>query len=240
MTYVQTQYREVYAPRTVSRTLLKSLVAGLANFKSGLPTVSRKIKARAISHGKITDLEGPDSWKVIDPHPLAELEHVDVELLLTSTGHSSCELHVEFRGEHIFLSVSDIETGWGKSVYEEMRHLLGTFGISSKGLKERLRRAYGLLTILQNVMLVLSVGLFTAWLTGHGTTYLYASLGLFVAGVMPAMTLSFRFLFPPKKVPLFQETIPKSQGFPWVEGAAILGFLGAVMQLVKELVAVAW
>jgi hypothetical protein len=116
MNYVRAHYSQIYAPRTISKELLKSLVAALGEFKSGLPTSSRKIKARAISHGKITDLEGADSWKVIDPHSLAELEHVHVELLLTLTEQKSCEPHVEFRSEHIFLSVSDIETGWGKSV----------------------------------------------------------------------------------------------------------------------------
>src|SRR6266853_90571 len=115
MTNVRTQYREAYAPRTISKAFLRALVEALVDFKPGLPTRSRKIRAKAISAGKITELEGPESWKVTDPHSLAELDHVRVELLLTSAEHRSCELHVEFRSGHITLGVSDNETGWGIS-----------------------------------------------------------------------------------------------------------------------------
>ncbi|HZP93680.1 MAG TPA: hypothetical protein VFB20_12475, partial [Burkholderiales bacterium] len=67
MTNVHAQYREVYAPRTISKALLKALVEALVDFKPGLPTTSRKIQARAVSDGKTTDREGPESWKVTDP-----------------------------------------------------------------------------------------------------------------------------------------------------------------------------
>lgn len=240
MSNVRTQYREVFAPRTISKALLKALVEALAEFKPGLPTTSRKIRARATSAGKITDLEGPESWKVTDPHSLAELELVRVELLLRSAEHGKCELHVEFRSGHILLGVSDIETGWGKSVFEDTRNLLSNLGISSKGLNERLKRAYDLLDIFQNVLLALSVVVFAIWLTGLGTAYLYASLTLFVAGVMPALIRSFYFFSPPKKVPIFQESVAKSRNFPWPEATAVISFLAGVLQLAKALVAVVW
>src|SRR2546421_12037328 len=131
MTNIRTQYKEVYAPRTISKALLRALVEALVDFKPGLPTTSRKIRARAISAGKTTDLEGRESWKATDPHSLAELEHVRVELLLMSAEHRRCELHVEFRSGHISLSVSD-DTGWGKSVFEDALNLLSALGISSK------------------------------------------------------------------------------------------------------------
>ena len=238
MTNVRTQYREAYAPRTISKALLKALVEALVDFKPGLPTTSRKIKARAISAGKITDLEGPESWKVTDPHSLAELEHVRVELLLTSAEHRRCELHVEFRSGQISLSVSDIETGWGKGVFEGTLNLLSSLGISSKGLNERLRRAYDLLDIFQNVLLVLSAAVFAVWLTGKGISYLYACLALFIAGVMPAMIHSFRFFSPRKKAPIIQEAVAKSRNFPWAEATAVLSFLAGVLQLAKALVAI--
>ena len=238
MTNVRTQYREAYAPRTISKALLKALVEALVDFKPGLPTTSRKIKARAISAGKITDLEGPECWKVTDPHSLAELEHVRVEHLLTSSEHRRCELHVEFRSGQISLSVSDIETGWGKGVFEGTLNLLSSLGISSKGLNERLRRAYGLLDIFQNVLLVLSVALFAVWLTGKGISYLSACLALFIAGVMPAMIRSFHFFSPPKKAPIIQETVAKSRNFPWAETTAVLSFLAGVLQLAKALIAI--
>src|SRR6266550_2884682 len=175
MPNVRTQCREAYTPRTLSKAILKALVEALVDFKPGLPTTSRKIRARAISAGKSTELEGPECWKVTDPHSLAELENVRVELLLASTDHRKCELHVEFRSGQILLSVADIETSWGKSVFEETRVLLSELGISSSGFNERLRKAYGLLDIFQNVLLALAVAVFAVWLTGRRTIYLYAS-----------------------------------------------------------------
>lgn len=240
MTNVRTQYREAYTPRTLSKAILKALVEALVDFKPGLPTTSRKIKARATSAGKSTELEGPESWKVTDPHSLAELENVRVELLLASTEQRKCELHVEFRSGQILLSVSDIETGWGKGVFEDTRILLRDLGISSNGLNERLRGAYGLLDIFQNVLLALSVAVFAVWLTGRGTIYLYASLALFVAGVMPALMRSYYFFTPPRKTPIFQETIAKGKNFPWAEATAVIAFFTGVLQLATALVAIVW
>lgn len=240
MSSVRTQYREVFAPRTISKALFKALVEALAEFKPGLPTKSRKIRARAIGAGKITELEGPESWKVIDPHSLSELEHVRVDLLLTSAESGGCELHVEFRSRHIALDVSDIETGWGRSVFEDSRHLLSNLGISANGLSEKLRRAYGLLDIFQNVLLTSAAAVLAVWLMGKGTSYLYASLALFVAGVMPAMTRSYHFFSPPKRAQIIQETVARSRNFPWTEATAVVSFLTGVLQLAKQLIAIAW
>src|SRR2546430_5108424 len=183
MPNVRTQCREAYMTRAISKAVLKALVVALVYVKPGLPTTSRKIKARAISAGKSTELEGPECWKVTDPHSLAELENVRVELLLASTDHRRCELHVEFRSGQILLSVSDIETSWGKSVFEDTRVLLSELGISSKGFNERLRKAYGLLDIFQNVLLALADAGFSVLVTGPWTVRLCWSLGLFVGGV---------------------------------------------------------
>jgi len=240
MTNVRTQYREAYAHRTISRAHFKALVEALAEFKTGLPTKSRRIRSRAISAGKTTDLEGPESWKVIDPHSLAELEHIRVELLLTSEERRSCELQIEFRSGHISLNVSDVETGWGKSVFEDTRNLLGNLGITPKGINEILRRAYGLLDIFQNLLLMLSAAIFAVWLVGKGASYLFASVALFVAGVMPAMIRSYHYFFPPRRAQIIQETVLKSRNFPWAEATAVLSFLTGVVQLAKQLVAIVW
>ena len=240
MANVRTQYREEYAPRTTPKAALRALVEALADFKPGLPTSSRKIRARAIGAGKTTDLEGPESWKVTDPHSLADLQQVRVELLLTRSEHRRCEIHVEFRGGHTLLSVADFDTGWGKGVFEDMRTLLGSLGVSSKGFNEFLRKAYHLLDIFQNVLLVFSAAVFAVWLSGRGATYLYASLALFVAGVMPAMTQSFRYFSPPRKALIFQETVAKSRNFPWAEATAVLAFVTGVIQLAHALIAIVW
>src|SRR5207249_10022744 len=147
---------------------------GACRLQAGAPYTIQEDQGQGDQRGKITELEGPESWKVTDPHSLAELEHVRVELLLTSAEHRSCELHVEFRSGHIILGVSDNETGWGRGVFEDTLNLLAALGISSRGLNEKLRRAYHFLDIFQNVLLVLSVAVFALWLTGKGITYLYA------------------------------------------------------------------
>src|SRR6266516_3059726 len=126
MTNVRTQYREAYAPRTISKALLRALVEALVDFKPGLPTRSRKIRAKAISAGKITELEGPESWKVTDPHSLAELEHVRVELLLTSAEHRSRELHLDLRSGHTSWRGSDNQTRWRRGVFEDTLNLRAT------------------------------------------------------------------------------------------------------------------
>ena len=238
MAQVRKQYKEVYAPRTISKALLKALVQALAEFKPGLPTTSRKLKVKAIGAGRASELEGPESWKVIDPHSLAELEQVRVELVLAAAERSSCELHIEFRTGYIALSVADVETGWGKSVFEDTRILLKNLGISSTGLNERLRKAYGLLEIFQNVLLALSAAIFALWLASEAGTHLFASLALLVAGVMPALTRAFHFLRPPRTAPIFQETLARSRNFPWTEATAVLAFATGVLQLARALLEV--
>lgn len=214
MTYVRTQHWQSYLPRTISKSLFRSLVEALDQFKPGLNTASRKIKAKAISYRTITSLEGPQSWKVTDPHPLPELEQLEVELLLVANTTDSCELHIDFRSERIFLSVSDIQTGWGKSVFEEARHLLSTLGISSEGWKATLRKSYAVLEILQYLLLIVSVAMFSVWLQNQKETYLYASLGLFVSGVIPTLRRLVHFFRPPSKTLIIQEAPPKNRHFP--------------------------
>lgn len=238
MAQVRKQYKEVYAPRTISKALLKSLVEALCGFKPGLPTTSRKLKVKAIGAGRTSELEGPESWKVIDPHSLAELEQVRVELVLSSSERSSCELHIEFRSGYIGLSVADVETGWGKSVFEDTRILLKNLGISSTGFNEKLRKAYGLLEIFQNVLLALSASLFALWLVSRAGSHVFASLALFVAGLMPALTRAFHFLYPPRTAPIFQETVARSRNFAWAEATAVLAFATGVLQLTRALVEV--
>ncbi len=236
MTPVRTHYWERYVSRTIAKNVFRSLVEALAQFKPGLNTVSRKIKARAISHAKITDLEGPESWKVTDSHSLPELEHLHAELLLVANASDSCELHIEFRNEDIFLSVSDIQTGWGKAVFEQARDLLTTLGISPGGWKNVLAKVYGVLEILQNVLMILAVGIFAIWLRNEEDGYLYASVGFFASGVIPTLRRLLYFFNPPKKMPIVQEAPARSLRFPWAEASMVVTFLAGVLSLVKELI----
>lgn len=236
MNQVRKQYKEVYAPRTISKALLKALVEALAEFKPGLPTTSRKLKVKAFGAGRASELEGPEAWKVIDPHALAELEQVRVELALGAAERHSCELHIEFRSGYIGLTVADVETGWGKSVFEETRVLLKNLGISASGWNEKLRKVYGLLEIFQNVLLALAAAVFALWLASERGSHLFASLALLVAGVMPALTRALHFLYPPRTAPIFQETVARGGNFPWAEATAVLAFATGVLQLIRAFV----
>lgn len=235
---VRTHYLETYAPRTISTVLFRSLIESLDKFKPGLVTASRKIKSRAISYQKITDLEGPQSWHVVDSHSLAELEHLQTELLLVADGTASCELHIEFRGEHVLLSVSDIGTQWGKAVFEEARHSLTRLGITPASWKNTLAKAYGVLDILQNVLMTIAVALFAIWLQSLQEGHLYAAAGFFASGAVPTLKRLLHFYSPPKRMPIIQAAPVKRFSFPWSEMTAILTFLGAALALVKELTSI--
>lgn len=235
MAQARKQYKEAYAPRTVSKALFKALVDALAEFKPGLPTTSRKLKAKAVGAGRTSELEGPESWKVIDPYALAELEQVRVELVLGAAEHRSCEVQIEFRNGYIAMSVADVETGWGKSVFEDTRTLLRKLRISPTGLNERLRKLYGLLEIFQNALLALSAAIFALWLARTEAAHLFAAAALLVAGLMPALTRAFHFLRPPRTPPIFQDTVTPAASFPWAEATAVLAFATGVLQLIRAL-----
>lgn len=232
---IRTHYVEQYPPRSISKEILSELVATFDQFKPGLSTSSRKLKARAISPGKITDLDGPECWKVVDPHSLAELEHVHVELLLVSNDAAvSCEIHIEFRPNHVALSVSDIQTGWGKAVFEEGKHVLAGIGVSSEGWRNTLRRFYTVIEITQHTLMVLGAALFALWLKTKQIEHLYGAVGFFTAGVVPTVRSLLNFLHPPRRVAVLEVSPPKRSKFPWFEASAVLTFGAAVLSLAKE------
>jgi hypothetical protein len=211
-------------------------VESLDQFKTGLNTTSRKIKSRAISYQRITDLDGPQSWHVADSHSLAELEHLHTELLLVANTTDSCELHIEFRGEHIFLSVSDIQTQWGKAVFEEARHLLTNLGITPGGWKNLVAKAYGILDILQNVLMIVAVGVLALWMQLREDGYLYAAIGFFASGVVPTLRRLLYFFNPPKRMQVLQASSTRALRFPWPEATAILAFVAGVLGVAKEII----
>jgi hypothetical protein len=233
---VRTQQWQLYAPCAISKATFRALVERLDKFKPGLATTSRKIKAKAISHAMITDLERADSWKVTDSHFLPELELLQVELLLEANATDSCELHIDFRSERILLSVSDIQTGWLKAVFDEARQLLEDLGVTRRGWKDALGKTYALLQILQILLMAAAVAVFAVWVSRGGDAYLYSSVGFFIAAVIPTLHQVLYFFRPPKKTPIIQEAAPSIRRFPWTEAAAVLGFLAGILGLIKELI----
>jgi hypothetical protein len=233
MSYVRTQYRNFYVPRAISKDIFKELIDKLNTFKPGLNTISRILKAKAISPDKVTELTGLELWKVMDEHPLSELQHLQVELLLNSGNNKSCELHFEFRREHIFLSVSDIQTGWGKSVFEESIHILNSLGISSK---DRLRKFNAVLDILSNSLMMVASAIFAGWLFTKTIYFLYASILLAASGFIPVAKKIYYFLNPVNKIQIVCESSIKGKKIPWTELSAVLTFIGSIITLIAALI----
>jgi hypothetical protein len=84
--------------------------------------------------------------------------------------------------------------------------------------------------------MIFAVAVFSVWLRNGDYTYLYASIGFFISGVLPTLRRLQYFFSPPKNPPIIQEAPPKSRGFPWVEASAVLSFLAGVLGLAKELI----
>ena len=240
MAHLPYQYRWFYLPRPISRETLRDLVESLAQFKSGLETTSREIRGEAVAHGNVTRLKGPDSWKVIEPYALDELERVQFEILLTKSENTSCEIHVEFRKDSIFLSVSDIGTGWGKGVFDDMRELLSRHGISASRLSSLVTRSYQVIESLASILLVLAILLYISWREDGSLTFLVASIGLFVSGAIPAIVRTHRILVPQKQTPVISNTSTRGAHVRLSEVAALVGIAQGVLAIAKTLLDWLW
>lgn len=235
MPHVPLQHYWIYPPRPISRDTFRRLIESLEQFKLGLETQSRTIRAQAISFGNRTDREGPDAWKVIEPYAYEKIEQIQFELLLTKTEKFSCELHVEFRKERIFLSVSDIGTDWGQSVFDDMRSLLAEHGISVNRWSTYLARSYTLIESLSPLLLAGALMLYVHWRESSSTALLAAFTGLLVGGAVPALRRAYRVFVPMKQLPIIEVSGKAPARIPWVEIAAVLSVAQGAISLLKEL-----
>lgn len=238
MAHVSFQHRALYRPRPISRDTFRRLVESLEQFKPGLETQSRTIRAQAISFGNKTDREGPGAWEVIEPYAFEKLEQIQFELLLTKSEQFSCELHVDFRKERIFLSVSDIGTGWGQSVFDDMRNLLAEHGISVSRWSTYLERSYALIESTSRLLLVGALILYVHWRESNSTALLAAFAGLLVGGAVPALRRAYRVFVPMKQLAIIEVFGKAPARIPWAEIAAVLGVVQGAIWLLKELIEV--
>lgn len=232
MNQTRTQYWQSSLPKTISKQDFIGLVNELDDFMSGLATQDRKIKCKALGSGSETYLEGKDSWKVFEPYPFEKLEHLECELLLVKNDNSSCELHIEFRKNHIFLSVSDIGTGWGEAVFQQASRELKRKKIFTNDI---IRKLYSAILRLQNIFIILGAIIIFVWNNTGLITYLVSGTSFLIAGIAPALTDIYRIFSPSKPITLLEDTVPKRS----ISGEKLtiaISLLVAVLGLIKEII----
>jgi hypothetical protein len=231
MSDVQNQRWRVAAPKSITVSDFRSLIEELGEFLPGLKTIRRSIKAQSISPEGITNLEGNDSWKVYQPYAYDKLEHLQFELTLVKTESTSCELHVEFRKNHIYLSVADIGTGWGNAVFDETERRLKKVGLF-KG--DWISKITSTVIRLQNVFMVLGASLLLLTHLDNSFNFKYFSLSLLATGIIPTIGDIFRLYFPTKPIFILKEKA--TIGIWSIEKFAMwLGIASGLVALTKEL-----
>ncbi|MBJ6954346.1 hypothetical protein [Vibrio cholerae] len=220
----------VSPPKTISVKLFQKLVESLVSFMPGLSTIERLVETTVIANGQQNVVSGFDSWKAYQPFPLDKIEHIQFELTLKKSDHESCQLHVEFRQNHIFLSVSDIETGWRDAVFEEMERKLKSAGLFKGELGYKLTST---ILRLQNIFIV--TGTMLILFPEHkGLNLFNVGICFIATGVVPVVSDIFRIFFPQKPIQVLEEKIV----LPNVnieKSAAWVGLVSGVVTLAKEL-----
>ena len=225
-----------YRPRPISKETLRGLIEGLSVLKTSLPTESRAIRARAIGKdAHHTDLTGKESWKVIEPYSFSELEEVHFALQMNKTQQESCEIYVELRKERILLSVSDLGTEWGGSVFEEMQNLLSQHGIAVKRLEAISSKVYSVVEALSGIILIFAVLLYIEWHDTGSPNMALTSVGMLLAGATPSVAKAYRLLFPAKERLIIQPQSSKRVRFPLTEVTAWLGIIQVIFGISKEI-----
>lgn len=220
----------VAPPKSISVQLLQDIVESLGNFMPGLQTIDRPIETKVISNGEQNIKSGADSWKAYQPFALDKIEHIQFELTLKQDEKKSCQLHVELRRNHVFLSVSDIGTGWLDAVFEQMERTLKSYGLFKSELGYKLTSS---ILRLQNVFLVLGTAL-ALFPEVSGLNLFYVGVFLVITGIIPTLSDIFRIFFPQKPIQVLEEkaTLPIVN----IEKIATwVGLISGVVALGKEL-----
>lgn len=231
MSHAQTQRWRTSPPKTISVKDFNSLVNDLDDFLPGLQTIRRSTRAKVISEDGINKLEGIGAHKVHQPFVHNKIEHLQFELTLYKTDKESCELHVEFRKNHVMLSVSDIGTGWRDAVFEEIERRLKRKGLF-KG--ELINKLTSTLIRLQNIFLISGASLLLLTNIKEDIDFKYFSISLILTGLVPALSDIYRLYFPPKPISVLED----KTSFPiWnIERFAMwIGTFSGIVTLAKEL-----
>ncbi len=217
-------------PKTISVKLFQNLVESLANFMPGLATSERSVITVVVANGQENILSGFDSWNAYQPFALDKIEHIQFELTLKKNENESCQLHVEFRRNHIFLSVSDISTGWLDAVFEEMERKLKSLGLFKGELGYKLTST---VLRLQNIFLLVGT-IFLLFPMQMELNLFYVGVCLVLTGIVPVISDIFRIFFPQKPIQVLEEkTILPIVN---IEKVAIwVGLISGTVALIKEL-----
>jgi hypothetical protein len=191
----------VAPPKTISVKLLQSVISSLNDFMPGITTVERFVKTDVVADGLTNTISGSDSWKAYQPFSLDKIEHIQFELTLKKDDVNSCQLHVEFRKNHIFLSVSDHGTGWLDAVFEEMERTLKSNGLFKGELGHKLT---SVVLRMQNLLLLTGLALLIS--PEHFDLNLfYVGAFLIVTGIVPVLSDTYRIFFPRKPIQVIEE-----------------------------------
>ena len=220
----------VSPPKTISVKLFQKVVESLDNFMPGLSAIQRSVETVVIANGQQSVASGFDSWKAYQPFALDKIEHIQFELTLKKSAHESCQLHVEFRQNHVFLSVSDIGTGWLDAVFEEMERKLKSAGLFKGELGYKLTST---ILRLQNIFLVVGT-VFVLFPKYQDLNLLYVGICCIATGVVPVISDVLRIFFPQKPIQILEEktVLPI---FNIEQAATWVGLVSGVVALVKEL-----
>jgi hypothetical protein len=197
----------------------------------GIQAVKRSIQTKVMGDGREIVLNGTESWKAYQPFSLQKIEHIQFELTLAKDDLNSCQIHVEFRKKHIFLSVSDHGTGWLDAMFEEMERTLKSNGLFKGELAYKLTST---ILRLQTVFLVVGAALILLPIH-YDLNLFYVGLSLTVTGIVPVFSDIYRIFSPQKPIQVLEEK--PSVAIVNIEKIAIwVSLISGAVTLVKELV----
>lgn len=219
----------VAPPKTISVKLLQSVIESLNDFMPGITTVERFVKTDVVADGLTNTISGSDSWKAYQPFSLDKIEHIQFELTLKKDDVTSCQLHVELRKNHVFLSVSDHGTGWLNAVFEEMERILKSNGLFKGELGHKLT---SVVLRMQNLLLLAGLALLIS--PEHFDLNLfYVGAFLILTGIVPVLSDIYRIFFPRKPIQVIEEKT--NIAIVNIEKIALwVGLVSGLVALVKE------
>ncbi|WOG30142.1 hypothetical protein [Endozoicomonas sp. 8E] len=216
-------------PKTITIELFQRLVEESTILLTSLGTSNRTITAKAIADGKVRKVEGDECCSVYEPFSFEKIDEISFEVTFHKNEKESCQIHVEFRKEHVYLSVSDIETGWLDAIFEAMERNLKASGLFKGAWRYKLTSG---LIRLQNIFLISGVALLI-YPISENIDLSYVAISLIITGAIPAINDVYRLFRPKKPIQVIDDRIslPKTE----IEKIGLwLGITSAIVALVKE------
>ena len=226
---MQRQRWRISPPKTISVDVFQHLIEESSSILTSLGTSNRTITSKAIADGKIREVEGDECSGVFEPFSFEKIEEISYEVTLYKNDSESCQIHVEFRKEHIYLSVSDIGTGWMDAVFEAMERKLKASSLFKGEWQYKI--TFGLIR-LQNIFLVSGAVLLIHPIS-ENIDFSYVAVSLIITGAIPAINDLYRLFRPRKPIQVIDDhpSLPTTE----IEKVGLwLGITSAVVALAKE------